>query len=117
MMRMKIVGVLVVIAVFTLSFSYAAEPEKMAKVIATGVGIDLDKAKQNAIRNAVEQVIGTYVSSDTLVQNNQVIKDQILSYSGGYVKETKVLSEEKTDDGLFTTKIEALVISTKIRKK
>jgi len=114
---MKIVVVLVVIAVFTLSFSYAAEPEKMAKVIATGVGIDLDKAKQNAIRNAVEQVIGTYVSSDTLVQNNQVIKDQILSYSGGYVKETKVLSEEKTDDGLFTTKIEALVISTKIRKK
>lgn len=117
MMRMKIVIVLVVLAVFSLSFSYAAEPEKIEKVVATGIGINLDKAKQNAIRNAVEQVIGTYVSSDTLVQNNQVIKDQILSYSGGFIKEMKVLSEEKTDDGLFSTKIEALVISTKLKRK
>lgn len=117
MMRMKIVVVLVVYALSTLSLSFAAEPEKIEKVVATGIGINLDKAKQNAIRNAVEQVIGTYVSSDTLVKNNQVIKDQILSYSGGYLKEMKVLSEEKTDDGLFSAKIEALVISTKLKRK
>jgi hypothetical protein len=29
--------------------------------VITGIGVDIDKAKQNAIRNAVEQVIGTYV--------------------------------------------------------
>ncbi len=47
---------------------YSQEPEKIEKVIATGVGIDFEKAKQNAIRNAIEQVVGTYVTSDTMVK-------------------------------------------------
>lgn len=97
--------------------SYADESEKIEKIMVTGVGIDFEKARQNAIRNAIEQVIGTYVSSDTMVKNSQVIKDQILSYSGGYVKNMDVIAQERTDDGLFSIKIEALVISTKLKRK
>ncbi len=99
-------------------YLYATEPpERIEKVIATGIGIDADKARQNAIRNAVEQVIGSYVSSDTIVQNNAILKDDVLNYSGGYVKESKLLSQEKSDDGLFSVKLEAYVISTKLKRK
>lgn len=96
---------------------FAEEQEKIQTVIASGVGVDADKAKQNAIRNAVEQVVGNYLSSDTIVNNNQVLKDEILSYSGGYVKGLKVISQEKDNDGLFSVKVEAGVVSTKIIKK
>ena len=94
----------------------ADEPEKVEKVIVTGVGINADKARQNAIRNAVEQVVGTYVSSDTMVKDSQLIKDEILSYSGGYVKESRVISTEKSDD-LISVKLEAIVVSTLLKQK
>jgi hypothetical protein len=112
---------LVLIVCFSLitipAFTFCDEPEKIEKVIVTGVGIDAGKAKQNAIRNAVEQVVGSYISSDTMVKNNTVLKDKVLGYSGGYVKDIKVLSQEKTDDNLFAVKIETNVISTKLKRK
>jgi hypothetical protein len=92
-------------------------PERIEKVVATGTGIDSEKATRSAIRNAVEQVIGLYVSSDTIVQNAQVLKDEVLTHSAGYVKDSRVISEEKNDDGLTVIKIEALVISTKLAQK
>lgn len=97
--------------------SHAEEAEKTEKVVVTGYGVNIDKAKENAIRNAVEQVIGIYVTSDTIVKNSQLVKDEILSFSGGYVTETKVISQKKDNDGLNIVQIEATVVSTKLRRK
>jgi len=108
--------ILFILMSFVLSIQ-AEEPERMEKIVASGIGVDADKARQNAIRNALEQAIGAYISSDTIVQNGEVLKDQVLSFSGGYVKETKIISQEKTDDGLFAMKIEALVVSSKLKRK
>ena len=119
MRQTKYAIVLVMISFFVISISMvcADEPEKIEKVIVSGIGIDMDKAKQNAIRNAVEQVMGSYISSDTVVQNSTLLKDEVLSYSGGYVKDMKILSHEKNDDNLYSVKIEANVISTKLKRK
>lgn len=100
----------------TPSKSFADEPEKVEKVVVTGIGTTADKARHNAIRNAVEQVVGTYVSSDTLIKDSQLIKDEILSYSGGYVKESRIISTDKADD-LVNVKLEALVVATKLKRK
>jgi len=97
--------------------SQGQEPEKIEKVIATGVGTDFEKAKQNAIRNALEQVIGTYVTSDTIVKNSMLINDNILAYSGRYVKETNVIFQKKDSDGLFSVKIETSVVGTQLKRK
>ena len=99
------------------SVGLADEPDKIDKVIVSGFGVDVDRAKQNAIRNAVEQVIGTYVSSDTVVQNNTLLNDEVLSYSGGYVQDFKIIAQGKNDDGLYTVKIEANVIGAKLKRK
>lgn len=98
------------------NFVVADEPDKIEKVVVSGIGIDADKARQNALRNAVEQVVGTFVSSETLVKDSVLIKDEILSHSGGYVKESRIISTERTDD-LFSVKLEALVISTKLKQR
>jgi hypothetical protein len=95
----------------------AAEPEKSEKVIVTGMGISPDKARQSAVRAAIEQVVGTYITSDTMVQNGQLIKDEILSHSGGYVSATRVLSTERSEDELYLVRIEATVVSTRLVRK
>ena len=115
--KCSIIMVMISLFVFSIAMVYADEPERIEKVIVSGIGIDMDKAKQNAIRNAVEQVIGSYISSDTIVQNSTLLKDEVLSYSGGYVKDMKILSQGKNDDSLYSVKIEANVISTKLKRK
>ncbi|MEI6154863.1 MAG: hypothetical protein WCQ90_12335, partial [Deltaproteobacteria bacterium] len=95
----------------------AQEAEKTDKVITTGLGLDRDKAKENAIRNAVEYAVGIYVSSDTIVKNSQLIKDEVLGYSAGYIKTLRILSEEKKEDGIYAVQIEAVVVSTKLTRK
>jgi len=110
-----IVAVLVMLSL--ISISQAQEPEKIEKVITTGIGTDFEKAKQNAVRNAIEQAIGTYVSSDTIVKNSTLINDDVLTYSGGYVKETKVISQKRDKDGLFNVQIETLVVATQLKRK
>lgn len=79
------------------------------EVVATGVGVDADKALRNAFRNAVEQAVGLIVDAETVVKNEDVIKDQILTYSDGFVEKFDRVKEGKRDDGLYEVKIKAVV--------
>lgn len=64
------------------SLTYAEDAEKTEKVVVSGFGLNPEKAKENAIRNAVEQVIGAYVASESIVKNSQLLKDEILGNRG-----------------------------------
>lgn len=68
------------------------------KVIADGYGPTPDAALQNALQNAVEQAAGAYVSSITEIENDEIVKDEVLSLSHGFIKEHRKLSESKFDD-------------------
>lgn len=61
-----------------------------------GVGIDKDSAVRDAMRNAVENVIGTFIDSRTLVDKSVVALDEIYAKSQGFVKNIKVLRAEKS---------------------
>ncbi|HLL55708.1 MAG TPA: flagellar assembly protein T N-terminal domain-containing protein [Myxococcaceae bacterium] len=67
-----------------------------------------DEAKKQALRNAVEQVTGMMISSDTLTSNSQLISDRIYSNSAGYVRSHEVLSE-KEDAGVMRVTVRAEV--------
>ena len=51
-----------------------------------------DNAIRDALRKAVEQGVGTYVSSETQVQNFQLLSDRIYSQANGYVSSYRILS-------------------------
>ncbi|NPD86776.1 hypothetical protein HNS38_18580 [Lentimicrobium sp. L6] len=74
----------------------ALEGEK--KVIADGYGANPELALEKALQNAVEQAAGAYVSSITEIENDEIIKDEVLSLSHGFIKEHRKLSESKFDD-------------------
>jgi hypothetical protein len=77
-------------------------------VVAEGVGITPQKALKDAFRSAVRQVVGTVVDAKTLVKNDELVDDQVLTYSDGFLKQHRVLKESKVD-GLFRIRISALV--------
>ena len=62
-------------------------------VVVTGVGEDADSALRDAKRSAVEQVVGTYISSETLVSQASVVQDEIYAKAVGFVTDVKVLDE------------------------
>ncbi len=101
---------------FIVNNSFGQQAEKIASVVATGVGTDSSIATKNGIRAAVEQVVGTYISSETIIRNNILLEDKIYSYSDGYVKEMKIISL-KTEGGLVYVKIEAKVVSSELKRK
>jgi hypothetical protein len=74
-----------------------------------GMGVDRDHALTNALQVAVEQVVGVTVKSSTDVVDFQVIKDEIVTHSKGYVKSYKIIEEIKEADGGFRLTVDAQV--------
>jgi hypothetical protein len=58
---------------------------------------DHKRALARARRNAVETVIGAYVTSDTLVENNQLVEDRIYSKAAGFINAYEVLAQERKE--------------------
>jgi hypothetical protein len=93
---------------------HKSENDDVKVVESEGYGETRIKAKGDAIRNAVQKTVGGYVSADLASKNDQIIKDEVLSYSAGYIDKMEVIEEEKSTDGSYRVKIKAEVISTKL---
>lgn len=80
------------------------------------VGSAKNQALQNAQRQAVEQGVGALIDSQTLSNNFQIIKDEILSSSRGFVTGYQILEEGSTaDNAFYQVKIRAKVSDKGIR--
>lgn len=82
--------------------------EGVAAIVNKALAPARDKAIDDALRKAVEQAVGTMVTSDTLTEQYKVITDKILAQTAGYVQRYKVLSE-KAEGDLYRVKIQAEV--------
>lgn len=82
-------------------------------VTATGYGMNVEEAKRAAVRAAVEAVVGTMVDAETLVENDKLVQEKILSYSAGLVEDVKFIGEPDTaPSGLVTVRVQAKVVKT-----
>jgi hypothetical protein len=85
------------------------------EITVTGLGENPQAAEKQAITDAVRQAVGSFIDANTLVQNEEVVRDRILSVSNGFVKEYKVTAPpKKRDDGLYEITIEATVETNKV---
>lgn len=73
----------------TLSIVYGQETITM---ISESSGNSYETARNNALRNAVEKVYGTFVSTSTVVSNNKLMKDEIYTFSSGAVSNFEEIS-------------------------
>ncbi|MBI2903053.1 MAG: flagellar assembly protein T N-terminal domain-containing protein [Candidatus Methylomirabilis oxyfera] len=67
--------------------------EGVVAVTGENMAIFREKAIDDALRRAVEQAVGTMVSSDTMTNNFQVVHDKILAQTSGYVKSYQIIKE------------------------
>ena len=58
----------------------------------SGDGINQDQAVQSALRNAVEQAYGAFLSSNTKFLNDELIQDEITSVAQGNILSYDILS-------------------------
>lgn len=73
------------------------------------------EAKDKALRAAVEQAAGVRIDADTVVVNNQLVRDQVFANTSGYVKKFDVL-DKKVEKGVVTVKVKAEVITDNLDK-
>ena len=100
-----------------LSFStYAkAGDNKTVTLITSGQGKTQDEAKQNALRNAIEQAFGAFISSHTEVINDNLVKDEIISVSNGNIQKYEIISESALPDNLgYTISLKTIVSISKL---
>lgn len=64
-----------------------------------GRGISPEEARSNGYRLAVEQAVGSLISSETEVENSRIRRDEIIAYASGYVTRFEVTSTTQWSDG------------------
>ena len=58
-----------------------------------------DEAIKNALRTAIEQAMGAFVSANTTILNDELVKDEIVTLTTGAIKNYKIVSELQKADG------------------
>ncbi|MBR4905108.1 MAG: hypothetical protein IKZ53_10610 [Selenomonadaceae bacterium] len=90
------------VIIFALMMIICAEASAK-NVTVTGTGITPSEAENDALRAAIEDAVGLFVDSETLVQNSMLINDQIYMNSRGFVNDYVVLSREQIPNGWRVT--------------
>ena len=102
-----------IIVVF-LSSVVQAQGDKTVTLTVTGQGQTQDEAKQSALRSAIEQAFGTFISSKTEILNDKLVLDKIVSVANGNIQNFEVISEVQIPDVGYATTLKATVSVTKL---
>lgn len=109
-MIQKIKLFLVMIPMMVLSLSAIAQTaEKTVTLVVSGDGPTKEEAIKQALRSAIEQAFGTFVSANTEVLNDEIIRDEIVTVSSGNVTNYKEVNILLNSDGTYSSTVEATV--------
>ncbi len=120
-MRKIIILMISCIILCTSLINAADEKQKVRAVGMSVIHNDLldiarDKAVDNAMRTAVERVVGVMVTGSTEVENFQLKLDRILSESKGFIDNYKITSEKRSGDS-YEVSIEAEVVTGRLQDR
>lgn len=82
-------------------------------LVVSGDGATKEEATKAALRSAIELAFGSFVSSNTQILNDELVKDEIITVSSGNVKNYKYLSEKEENGKCYVT-IQATVVVGKL---
>lgn len=72
-------------------------------ITVTGMGATETEATNDALRSAVEQAVGVLVDSETIVEKNIVLSDNIYTNSKGFISRYQVVGTRRNIDGWQVT--------------
>ena len=97
---------LLLIALLTL-FSVSAQ--ETVKLTVSGQGATKEEATANALRSAIEQAYGVFVSANTQILNDEVVKEKIATIASGNIKEYKELGCGTMPNGQQFVSLSAII--------
>jgi hypothetical protein len=105
---------LILILALIINLSAFSQDDKTVTLVVSGQGKTQDEAKQNALRSAIEQAFGTFISSKTEILNDSLVKDEIVSVANGNIQKFEVISEVQIPNGGYASTLKATVSVTKL---
>jgi hypothetical protein len=75
----------------------------------TSDGPTKNVAVTNALRTAIEQAYGAFVSANTTILNDELVKDEIVTVTNGSIKEYKEIASAQTENGSYNVTLSATV--------
>lgn len=108
---MKKKSLLVALLLLFSGLVYASDE---VSIVVSSDGATKDEAIKMALRNAIEQTFGAFVSSNTTVLNDQLANDEIVSLSSGNVKSYEILTENLLPNNRFFVTLQATICMNKL---
>lgn len=105
------------IALFILNiFQMSAQSNDEITLVVSADGANKEEATKTALRSAIEQAYGTFVSANTTILNDEMVKDEIVTISAGNIKNYKELSYSTLQDGRSYLTLQATISLSNLTK-
>ena len=99
---------------FLISNIIIAQEDKIVNLTVSGTGKTIEEAKTNALRSAIEQAFGAFISSKTEILNDNLVKDDIVSVSNGNIQKFDIISQVEIPNNGYATTLNATVSISKL---
>ncbi len=90
------------------------ETNKVVSLTTIGQGKTLNEAKLFALRSSIEPTYGAFVSSETKIINDELVKDDINTISKGNIENFEIISQEQLKDQSWLVTIKSLISLKKL---
>ena len=104
---------LIILLIFQ-SITIFAQEDKTVTLTVSGTGKTLEEAKTNALRSAIEQAFGAFISSKTEILNDNLVKDEIVSVANGNVQKYDIVSQVELQNIGYAITLSATVSISKL---
>ena len=92
----------------------SAQEVKEITLVVNGEGATKESATQIALRSAIEQAFGTFVSANTQILNDELVKDEIATISSGNIQKYTELGSATLQNGNVSVTLQATVSVNKL---
>ena len=75
-----------------------SEQKKIFYAEVVSEGYNEEQARHSGFKLAVEKAIGSVIASETEVQNNKIVRNEIVNYASGYVEDFEIVAKQKNKD-------------------
>lgn len=86
-----------------------AQEVKEVTLVVNGDGATKEEATHAALRSAIEQAFGTFVSANTTILNDELVKDEIATVSSGNIQSFTELSSYTLPNGNTSVSLQVTV--------
>ena len=95
-------------------FQMGAQNKNEVILVVSAEGVTKEEAIKTALRSAIEQAYGAFVSANTTILNDELVKDEIVTVSNGNIKEYKEIACVNLADGRPYVTLQATVSISKL---